>query len=749
MESAWDSFAVELIEKHQVIKYLPRQFNNEIDVIKRLAAVPDLCESFRSWLLALPNVRPDGSAKSNQFRERGNDIFKSKQNNHLALEAYSKAIFAAPKGSEALALGHANRAVLLNRFGRYQEAFDDCHLALAGGYPEASRLKIFFRQAECAQKLRDPQMLRAVIRDIEEVSVTRPLSGAEKVKLSQWQEALESMDPSSFDGSESLFKKSDDLPTLKEKIGTITGRYVVTVGEIKDNGIIARESAVSFVPVYDSLSRSTLPSFDCQKCAKVNVIPFPCATCGRACYCSSKCRQQHEALHRFECFGYRKHLWHLIGIAHLGIRSFLDGFGTILCEIRTRRNSAEAWFQELARECEGNRFAEYGRVFRLVTNFDQMKRDDLLHYSMAALMLAIYLRECTAFFPERCSPFTSMKQSELFVLSGSLILRHIGQLVCNGHAISELRAALPSAGDCLEEEGFHLKPGMLHRYFTSSRVFTGIFPRISMFNHSCDPNIRNSFEGSRLTVYATRPIDAGEEIFNCYGPNYKLMRSCDRYTHLRQQYCFVCNCSRCTAGDDDFYREVYHRLACPGCGKCFVMELVPEHLTGGFSCQVCGNKISCSWNATIVGIVESDEPYSKSLLQQCLSAYEECARLLIGNNQTKLDILHGIFDRFLPFAGLDEFCLDSLKKLAIEFVSIRRHQFGRISLEYIVGCFFLIDLLAIEHCSSGGFTVVKDRAICQMMTDFREALSIVGIENRTFILRYLEKYVKPSSEVNV
>ncbi|XP_058056793.1 SET and MYND domain-containing protein 4 [Anopheles bellator] len=749
MESAWDSFAGELIEKHQLIKYLPGEFNNEIDLIRRLAAVPGLCESFRSWLLALPNVRPDGAEKSDKFRERGNDIFKSKQNNHLALEAYSKAIFAAPEGSEALALGHANRAVLLIRFASYHEAFDDCCLALAGRYPEANRLKIFFRLAECAQKLHYFHELRAVLKDIEEYSVTRPLSEAEKVKFSEWKKGLESMDPCSFDDGESLFKNSGDLPTLQEKTGATAGRYVVTVEEIKENGIIAQESAVSFVPVYDSLSRSTLPSFDCQKCAKVNVIPFPCASCGRACYCSSKCRQQHAALHRYECFGYRKHLWHLIGIAHLGIRSFLVGFGTILSEIRTRRDSAEAWFQELTRECEDNRFAEYGRVFRLVTNFDQMKKDDLLHYSMAGLMLAIYLRECTTFFPERCSLFTSMKQSELFVLSGALIMRHIGQLVCNGHAISELRAVLPSAGDCLEEEGFQLKPGLLHRYFTSSRVFTGIFPRISMFNHSCDPNIRNSFEGSRLTVYATRPIDAGGEIFNCYGPNYKLMRACDRYMHLRHQYCFVCNCKRCTARDDDFYREVYHRLVCPGCGKYFAVELDPEQLIEGFTCKVCGHKISCSWNATIVGIVESNEPYSKPLLQQCLTAYEECARLLIGNNQTKLEIMHAIFDRFLPSAGLDEFCLDVLKKLAVEFVSIRRHQFGRISLEYIVGCFFLIDLLAIEYCSSGGFTVIKDSAICQMLSDFREALSIVGVGNRTFILRYLEKYVKSSPEVKV
>lgn len=86
----------------------------------------------------------------------------------------------------------------------------------------------------------------------------------------------------------------------------------------------------------------------------------------------------------------------------------------------------------------------------------------------------------------------------------------------------------------------------------SQRIFTAIFPRISMFNHSCDPNIRNRFNGSELMVYARRAIRDGDEIFNCYGPNNKLNCRQERQELLNQQYHFECNCFSCNGSDEDY-----------------------------------------------------------------------------------------------------------------------------------------------------------------------------------------------------
>ena len=53
------------------------------------------------------------------------------------------------------------------------------------------------------------------------------------------------------------------------------------------------------------------------------------------------------------------------------------------------------------------------------------------------------------------------------------------------------------------------------------RLATGIFPAASLMNHSCVPLIVNSFRGRQLTVRSLRPLEAGAEVTNCYGPHHR------------------------------------------------------------------------------------------------------------------------------------------------------------------------------------------------------------------------------------
>lgn len=92
--------------------------------------------------------------------------------------------------------------------------------------------------------------------------------------------------------------------------------------------------------------------------------------------------------------------------------------------------------------------------------------------------------------------------------------------------------------------------GDLHFTMSSTRIFTAIFPKISLLNHSCDPNIWNRFTGPYLTIYASRTIKENEEVFNCYGPHYKLMDREERQSALKQQYCFQCECEKCKSNDN-------------------------------------------------------------------------------------------------------------------------------------------------------------------------------------------------------
>lgn len=88
-----------------------------------------------------------------------------------------------------------------------------------------------------------------------------------------------------------------------------------------------------------------------------------------------------------------------------------------------------------------------------------------------------------------------------------------------------------------------------------------------MFNHSCDPNIRNRFNKTELAVYARRAIADGDEIFNCYGPNNKLELREERQEMLSEQYHFDCDCVPCHGNDEE-----YVSLSCGCCILTFLIE---------------------------------------------------------------------------------------------------------------------------------------------------------------------------------
>lgn len=346
------------------------------------------------------------------------------------------------------------------------------------------------------------------------------------------------------------------------------GRFIVAGEGIKAGEQIYREKAFAFVPVYNDYRKLAI-SHHCQNCAKTNCIPFPCHECCRASYCSPECCLQHVDIHKYECDAYReKNLWIKIGIAHLAMRNLLVGFPSLLEKTKHLRAASLSSLWDAILSINDPDFA-YGEALSLVTNFDKMNRLDCLRYVLTAQMLSIYLAEHTSFAEQwNSAEYSSIlrNKDEWHKLVASLLMRHMGQLVCNGHAISDMEVLQPSDYGYMRDKD-RIMVGHLYQNLASTRVFTAIFPKISLFNHSCDPNIRNSFDGQFLTVYAARPIDHGEQVFNCYGPHYKLMDREERQSALAQQYCFECKCEKCTSNDSTF--DQYYRYQCPndGCGS--------------------------------------------------------------------------------------------------------------------------------------------------------------------------------------
>lgn len=74
----------------------------------------------------------------------------------------------------------------------------------------------------------------------------------------------------------------------------------------------------------------------------------------------------------------------------------------------------------------------------------------------------------------------------------------------------------------------------------------GFYVLHSRFNHSCLPNckIPDTIENDTIASFATRPIDAGEEILFCYETDFEARTALDRRRILQ----FACNCKACCPG---------------------------------------------------------------------------------------------------------------------------------------------------------------------------------------------------------
>lgn len=81
-----------------------------------------------------------------------------------------------------------------------------------------------------------------------------------------------------------------------------TGRYVVAQKSIAKHEKIFTETPFAFIPVHNYGLKKYFNS-DCENCGLANIWPFLCLSCRMASYCSPKCCNEHQKIHKYECEG--------------------------------------------------------------------------------------------------------------------------------------------------------------------------------------------------------------------------------------------------------------------------------------------------------------------------------------------------------------------------------------------------------------------------------------------------------------
>jgi hypothetical protein len=159
---------------------------------------------------------------------------------------------------------------------------------------------------------------------------------------------------------------------------------------------------------------------------------------------------------------------------------------------------------------------DYASVYGQVTNSSSRTPADLLK------------RTTSAFFLMRCFRHVSPETVNEVEMTTTL-LRHLQSCSCNAYEVTE---QLVTAGDV--------------RTARENEIGGGVYPTVSLCNHSCNPNVARHSNGRTCIVRAVRTIRKGEEILDNYGPHFLSNNLQERQKHLETQYFFKCTCEACS-----------------------------------------------------------------------------------------------------------------------------------------------------------------------------------------------------------
>ena len=498
---------------------------------------------------------------STEMREMGNDEFKQK-NYSEAFEYYTQSVLKAPAGSEELALGYANRSAVTKEEKKYELCLKDIDLALSHGYPAKLKHKILERQGRCYYELglyeNAAQSFEKAIFKLAKSKLKKEEMEAREKKLNTLLEYCQNK----TNTTEKVLKGStytDPIPEITEikskqfpcasdsfslKYTKERGRYPIALANIKVGELLVVEEP------YCSIVNSKYFATHCHFCCHRAEVPVPCTGCSNVVYCSLKCQEASwEACHSWECS-----ILPLVSeldsdIAHLALRMVIKATFPYLKEFKEKygdRNIDEEDQCSIGFDEDGIYDSHnYWAVYNLVNHTYDRKFPDLFRRTV----MAVYLLKClekTEYFPSEEEECSETDRIEI----GGHILRHLQMLPCNAHEVTE----------------FLIEPGEM---LTSNSMGIGsaIYATLSLFNHSCDPNVVRHSYGDKCVVRAIHNIKEGEEIIDSYSIIYPTMEKEARMSELRRQYYFECECLACEK-DWPMYEELMNLPPSFKCDKC-------------------------------------------------------------------------------------------------------------------------------------------------------------------------------------
>ncbi len=469
-----------------------------------------------------------------------------------------KAILCAPFPDESqtsesneLSIGFANRSAVFFHLKQYDNCLEDISNALKYNYP-LNRMKLWLRKAnclienECYNEAKETLNYADINGDNDSdngIKIKNLFQLINEKEIKNLSKNINRSDSNSSKARPSVvFESNSQIPNASSKLELCNseskGRYIRAKQDIKECDVLFMERPFASV---------LLPQFyktRCHHCYKklLNTTVMPCLKCTQIRYCSDDCvNQSWNRYHSHECGNLD--LMKDIGIAHLALRILLVSGIDEAIKVSTSNSSELPYLNN------------YSSVYGLVDHSNDFPLEDILNYTLVASLLLLLCKKLGLVETE----------TQNYDIIGGILLKHILQLITNGHAISSMENIAQSSG--LE--------------FEDIRIATAIYPTVSLMNHSCDPNVIAIYDKDLLIIRANRNIANGEEVMNCYGPHCKRMSKSERQTALLEQYFFKCECKSCSNETKDLSRA----LLCHDCRNAIFFDEQMEDNGFCLGCQ--------------------------------------------------------------------------------------------------------------------------------------------------------------------
>ncbi|KAL5558349.1 hypothetical protein UlMin_034560 [Ulmus minor] len=315
-----------------------------------------------------------------------------------------------------------------------------------------------------------------------------------------------------------------------------------------------------------------------------------CSACQVVWYCSSKCQKEEWKLHRLECEALSK--------LEMERRKSVTPSIRLMLKLYIKRK------MENDKVIPTTALDGYKLVEALVSHMSEIDEMQLVLYAQMANLVNLILQ-----------------QSDINIKE---IAENFSKLACNAHTIcdSELRP-----------------------------LGTGLFPVISIINHSCLPNCVLVFEERSAVVRAVQHIPKDAEVSISYIET--AGSTMTRQKALKEQYLFTCKCPRCckVGQSDDIQDSAIlegYRCKNNGCDGFLLRDSDDK----GFVCHSCGlvrSKEEIKKIASEIKSLSEKAQLSTSLhdYQEAISTYKTleklqrklCHRFSISLMQTREKLL--------------------------------------------------------------------------------------------------------------